>query len=366
MKINQAGNLFLSKVFRKSRAGTQPRAKNRAAAKGDEFSKTRKADPDISELLKQYREKEIPYAQNALALNRVDQVRAKYGLTGQGVGVLLADTGFNHPDYRPEAWIDLAGDSPQPEDLIGHGTQCAGSLLDMAPGIRMLSLRMHRSGFEPDINKVAQALNWAAEHKDQYGIRVISLSLSLGPEYEKFASHPYIVPLSDADETLEAARKAAKVGITLVAAAGNRGPQSCTVSRLAEIPGVVIVGAAQSEEEVSDYSSRGPAMFAQGGVDLLAPGDLVATLDNPDLRYHETFTTGRATSASTPQVAGVAALMYEADPELTNEQVKQILKDTARPIKGYGKDAQGSGLVDAEAAIDRVYQFKAGRVKRED
>lgn len=358
-----------------------------AASRADRFSRSGPSNPDLSKILRKAREKDIPYAPSLTAFNRVDQVREKYGLTGKGVGVVSADTGFAHPQYRPALWVDLAGKSPEPEDQIGHGTQVAGCLLDMAPQARLISLRMHENGFQPDIKRVARAFDWAAANREKYGIRVLSLSLAVAQDYETFASHPYIVPAPDESGVLAAAKRAVEAGITVVVAAGNWGPQRArdagekphdpargpapadklltgTVSRLAEVPGVIVVGSSIGEDQVDGYSSRGPALFAEGGVDILAPGDLAVTLDNPEIPYHELYTASKGTSVSTPQAAGVAALLYEADPELTPQEVKEILKETARALPGYDKNAQGAGHLDALAALERVYQLKAGREKR--
>ena len=60
------------------------------------------------------------------------------------------------------------------------------------------------------------------------------------------------------------------------------------------------------------------------------------------------------TSAAAPIVAGVVAQMLEANPELTPDQVKEILTETARPIGDYAKHEQGAGMVDPERAIQRA------------
>ena len=338
----------------------KPRAKSRTAAKGDEFSKTGKADPDVSERLRQVREQSFSKSPDVVKITRVDAVREKYGLTGKGVGVAVIDSGFSHPEYQPAVWVDIAANNSRPVDENGHGTHCTGDLLNLAPQAKIIAVR-DRSDFPIKTSNVVKALQWAVNNREKAGIKIISLSQSVLPYFEKYASHPYIVPNSYGNPVMQAVKEAVDAGLTVVVGAGNSGPEKKGLNRLAEVPGVIVAGSVKDEKQVSDFSSRGPALFGKGELDVLAPGEMVVSLAAPNPILSGNFVAQSGTSFSTPEVAGIAALMYEADPQLTNAQVKQILKATARPIKGYGKDAQGAGLVDAEAALDRVYQLKNRR-----
>ncbi len=71
---------------------------------------------------------------------------------------------------------------------------------------------------------------------------------------------------------------------------------------------------------------------------------------NLDPAHLPFYTHMSGTSMATPHVAGIVALLFEADPTLTPAQVKQILEDTAAPMPGYSAFEVGAGHVDAYAA----------------
>ena len=140
-------------------------------------------------------------------------------------------------------------------------------------------------------------------------------------------------------------------GCVVIASSGNyhyRFP-SWGVIFPARLPNVIAVGAIDNRGNLLWYSSRGPEMslVAPSGSD---PGDIV-TLDRNN-GYWSNF---NGTSASCPQVAGVAALMLQAAPNLTEVQVRETLQQTARDLNATGFDNDtGYGLVDAQAAVTKV------------
>ncbi len=133
---------------------------------------------------------------------------------------------------------------------------------------------------------------------------------------------------------------------------------------------VVSTGAVPYDSDVKPerYSSRGPVTHYFGPVqgtgaaaplaspEVLAKPDLVATdggantffgfLESGTWRFY-------GTSAAAPHAAAVAALIRDADPGTTPAQVRGALTGTARPVGSYGTDAVGSGLIDANAAVDQ-------------
>ena len=72
-------------------------------------------------------------------------------------------------------------------------------------------------------------------------------------------------------------------------------------------------------------------------------------------QYLPFYTSESGTSMATPFVAGTVALMLDADPSLTPDQIKQILKDTATRMPGYREYEVGAGYLNAAAAVDKVF-----------
>ncbi|HJQ72078.1 MAG TPA: S8 family serine peptidase, partial [Actinomycetota bacterium] len=113
------------------------------------------------------------------------------------------------------------------------------------------------------------------------------------------------------------------------------------------------------DDEVAPFSSRGPTQDGFEKPDLVAPGTtIVATRDagsavdqlHPDAVVDEDYFKGTGTSQSGAVVSGIAALMYEADPNLTPRRVKGILMGTAFKSAAY-RVGGGDGLVDAAGAV---------------
>ena len=290
------------------------------------------------------------------------------GHTGQGIGVAVIDTGVNPVG-------DLAGRVVHSEDFTadqddvdhyGHGTFVAGMIAGtgatnagvrgIAPDARIIALKIAGRNGSADITHVMAAIQWAVSFKDVYGIRVINLSLGTD------STQDYRVDLLNM-----AVERAWANGIVVVVAASNRGPSSRTISKPADDPFVITVGAADDrstpgigDDRVPAFSAAGPT--ASNGLtkpDLAAPGTSVVStraagshVDStyPSARIGSSHFVGSGTSFASGVVSGSAALVLSRNPSLTPDQVKARLVDTAR--RGPSQDPQrvGAGWVDAEAA----------------
>ena len=178
----------------------------------------------------------------------------------------------------------------------------------------------------------------------QYGIRV--LNLSFGTD----SIQPYAIDPLDA-----AVERAWAAGITVVVSAGNRGPGVGTIAKPGDDPYVITVGAADLnqtperwDDEVAPFSSRGPTQDGFEKPDVVAPGTtIVATRDagsavdqlHPDAVVDEHYFKGTGTSQSGAVVSGIAALMYQANPNLTPKRVKGILMGTTVQAPPYRSEA---------------------------
>ncbi|HLD39522.1 MAG TPA: S8 family peptidase [Candidatus Nanoarchaeia archaeon] len=255
--------------------------------------------------------------------------------TGAGVKVCVVDTGIDktHPDLQ----ANIAGgrnfvakgltlDSTKWVDDNGHGTHVAGTIaavnnnigvVGVAPQASLLAakvLNRQGSGYFSDI---MAGIDWCT----QSGAKVISMSLGSSSDVQAF------------HDTVDAAYAN---GVLVVAAAGNDygGP----VSYPAAYDSVIAVSATDSNNNLASFSNVGPQ------VELAAPG--VSVLSTWMGGGYNTIS---GTSMATPHVSGTAALAIQANPLMSNVEIRTLLQSTADDLGAVGRDNLfGYGLVDAE------------------
>lgn len=233
-------------------------------------------------------------------------------------------------------------------DSKGHGTCCAGivgaidnnvGVVGVANGVKILPVNIapnpctdkNEGGFA-STSEIAQAIRWAYPKAD-----VLSCS---------WGGNTYSNDIVNA--ITEARNKGRKgKGTIIVFSAGN---DTAKVNFPANVDGVVTVGAIEQNGKICNYSNTGNSL------DLVAFGNYVTTTDVMGSLGYTTGSYTRydfsGTSAACPQVAGVAALMLSANPNLTEEKVKEYLRNTARDLGEKGRDdLYGYGLVDAYKAV---------------
>jgi serine protease AprX len=237
--------------------------------------------------------------------------------------------------------------------IAGDGAASGGKWRGVAPGAKLVSLKVAGPDGSTDVSVVIAALQWVVTHRAEYGIKV--LNLSFGTD----SLQPYAVdPLNAAVERAWAA------GITVVVSSGNRGPG--TINKPGDDPFVITVGAVdvhqttdRRDDEVAGFSSSGITQDGFVKPDLVAPGTtIVATRDvgsaidqmHPDAVVDEHYFKGTGTSQAGAVVSGVAALLYQANPSLRPNTVKSILLGSTFRASQY-RSGGGSGMVDAAAAV---------------
>jgi len=295
---------------------------------------------------------------------------AAQGDTGQGVTVAVLDTGIdNLPDFtgRLIGGVDLTGGNNPFDDAYGHGTFVAGLIAGdgassggqysgEAPGANLVSIKVAGASGDTDLVTVILGLQWAIDHEQTYGIRILNLSLGFQP----FTS-TVINPL---DQAVEAAWNS---GIAVVAAAGNAGPSNGTILSPGDDPLVITVGALDdmaqpvvSDDEMTNFSSVGPTSpdgwvkpdlvtSGRSVVSLAAPGSTVYD-QNPSARVGAANFVGSGTSFSTAITSGAAALVLADNPGLTPDQLKARLLGTTNPGPVGNPFVDGHGALDAYAA----------------
>ena len=316
---------------------------------------------------------EISYDSAATASNFVRTAGVapawSQGTLGDGVGVAVIDTGvsdMNDLNGRIVHGPDLSGEGTV-IDSYGHGTvmagiiagganDSAGSYPGVAPHAHVVAVKAAGRNGTTDVSTVLQAMHFVSAYKDQFNIRVLNLSWGTPSTQD-----PAVDPLNYAVERLW------RQGIVVVVAAGNSGPSAGTVMKPGDDPVIVTAGAFndgqntdRSDDNVPSWSSRGPTAQGVAKPDVVAPGRLLIASrsygssieqSNPKALVSPSYIRGSGTSQAAAVTSGVAALLLQARPDLTPDQVKAILKGTASPMGAGPSAEQGAGRVNLGAAL---------------
>ena len=276
-------------------------------------------------------------------------------LTGKNVKVGVLDTGYSdHPALKGKIagsknfiWGQGAG----PNDGHGHGTHCAGTIgglpvngktIGVAPGVNFMIGRIFNNKGKGSLSLMLKGMQWMAdpdENPDTNDFPAV-VSNSWGVPW---ANPKKVEPLLRAVQTWRA------IGIVPLFAAGNNGPNAHTILKPAAFNESLTVGATDSKDRIARFSSRGPGNYlgiSSDKPDLSAPG---ASVYSSDLHGKYSYKSG--TSMATPHVAGVIALMLEANPGLSVDEIQEILKSSSLDLGDAGYDYQfGWGRVNAYKA----------------
>lgn len=313
---------------------------------------------------------------------------------------ILTDTDFNNavislPELNGFFSLQVVENVPNTDTHVGHGTHCAGIIggngqqsgglyAGVAPGAKLIGTG---SGAGLFILNALGGIQWSLANQSLYNIRVISNSWGSSGEF-------------DPDNPINIATKLAHdSNMVLVFAAGNDGPGPDTHNPYAKAPWVISVAAGTKEGGLAGFSSRGipkaqrladsnpnndydaPTITAPGtgrefaGNVARFTSDIVSTRSTSNVvangfingselatdaneispAFLPYYTEISGTSMATPFVAGTVALMLDADPTLTPDEIKQILQQTASQMPGYDEYQVGAGYLNVYAAVDKVF-----------
>ncbi len=300
------------------------------------------------------------------------------GSTGEGVVVGIVDTGANvqHEALKPHFrgtkadgtfdydynFYDPINGKTEAYDDHSHGSHVAGTsvggtpdhLTGMAPGAKFISTKVFTAGGSGSTATILKGLSWmlAPTKSDGTGADPTKapdiVSNSWGSS--NGASLTYL----DAWKAFEAA------GIIPIVAAGNSGPGAGTVSSPGSYAQSITVGATDINDKVASFSSRGPSKVKDpngnpiGKPDISAPGVDVISAGKSGNQYVKMS----GTSMATPAVAGIVALLLSKYPNLTAEQVREVLAKSAVDVDAPGFDPNtGWGRIDAAASLAKATEL---------
>ncbi|MEU9290753.1 S8 family serine peptidase [Streptomyces sp. NPDC048275] len=278
----------------------------------------------------------------------------KSGYDGKGVKVAVLDTGVDagHPDLAGKIAESTSFVPDQAvQDGHGHGTHVASTIVGsgaasdgtrkgVAPGAELLVGKVLNNAGQGQSSWIIAGMEWAAHS----GAKIVSMSLG------GTASGPSDVLSETVDEL------SASTGALFVIAAGNAGPGKQTVGTPGIADSALTVGAVDKSDKLTSFSSRGPRLGDYAvKPEITAPGAAITaaraagtTMGTP---VDDNYTTANGTSMATPHVAGAAALVAQAHPDWTGEQIKADLASTAKTMPDADAFQQGDGQVDAVRAV---------------
>ena len=310
------------------------------------------------------------------------------GITGKGVTVAIIDSGlwdipplikdpqgryriaahFNaRTNSTDQSLVDDGGHGSHMASIIANSTPVTGGggrgFKGIAPGATLIPITTFSPIGDADFMDIIRGIQWVVDNKERFNIGVLNMSLSATPRFVYW------------DEPLnQAVLKAWQAGITVVAAMGNDGPDWGSVGSPANNPYVISVGAitdswtpdTREDDYIPDFSARGPTLAGHIKPDIVAPGGHITGLvppnsalaiENPNyiLRSGEFVSTGSSQAAAV--VTGMVALLLEARPELSNNDIKCLLKTSAEPAINkngkwaYSPFAQGAGYANVSRAL---------------
>lgn len=327
------------------------------------------------------------------------------GYNGNGIIVAIVDTGvnYNHNDIKNNMWTNAQGyhgydyvnSDNDPMDDNGHGSHCAGIVAGtgasgtqtgMAPGAKIMALKVLGANGSGSNANIMSAMQYAINnHAD-----IISMSLGASGDTGNASERQLFVNMLN-------------TGIIATLAAGNDGENYSSanpnndgyyysIPRNVGSPGncpppwhnpdqtlnggtsaAVCVGSTNRNDRKSTFSSIGPVTWSDisgyndypytagssTNIGLIRPDIAVPGSDITSLDYSGTngYTEMCGTSMATPGCAGIFALMLSANPDLTPEQLDEIIETTAIPSDFQVKknNNTGAGRADALAAIDAIF-----------
>ncbi len=294
-----------------------------------------------------------PLEKDALSKNNYSMKTGSLAnVKGDSIVVGEIDTGIDYmnpelgggfgPGYKVIGGYDIINDDDDPMDDIGHGTHVAGiiaadgdSLEGVAPHAKLMAFKIFspaRDTYDADvIAGIERAVDPNNDGNFDDKVDVVNMSLGSPGDPDN--------PVSTVVDN------AAELGIVFCVAVGNYG-SFFTVSSPANARSAIGVGASDYENNIADFSSRGPAKKTYAiKPDVLAPG-----VDVNSTYLNNTFVKMSGTSMATPYIAGVCALLKQLHKNWSPEKIKSVIMTTATSLPNDIME-QGAGIVNPDKAL---------------
>lgn len=324
----------------------------------------------------------------------VDLVWQDTGYTGEGITMAIIDTGIdgNHTalddldddnstnDPKIVAFYDAInhpeatnGTEIFPYDDNGHGTHCAGITagtgapnyqhVGVAPRANLVGVKVLDGGGSGSFAAVMAGMEWTVEKRHEFNIRAASMSLGALTGAIEWTS-------SEEESVNRMANEMMRAGVTLFIAAGNSGG-TATIGTPGSAEDVITVGSLDKDTGIAIYSSQGPTEEGRVKPNVAFVG---SSVNAPDANTGDGYVALSGTSMATPGAAGVAVLMYQANPDLSPFDVRNIMQETStyrqchymlanEPCaedlipKNRQNNVYGHGHVNAQPAVEEAANY---------
>ncbi|MEE6449259.1 S8 family serine peptidase [Gottfriedia acidiceleris] len=273
------------------------------------------------------------------------------GYNGKGTTVAVLDTGIDktHPDISGQ--LDEAVSFVPGEDVTDyhfHGTHVASTVLGtgaasnglnkgVAPGARLIVGKVLANNGSGLNSWIIDGMEWAS-HKAKI------VSMSIGTNEGSDGTDPMSQAVNRLSE---------QTGALFVVAAGNNGGEG-TVGAPGAADAALTVGAVSKTDQLASFSSKGPRLNDMAiKPDISAPGvNILAARSQFTTRGSGMYISSNGTSMATPHVAGAAAILLQAHPDWTGQQIKDALMSSSKQLQGLTPYEVGTGRLDIPAALN--------------
>lgn len=283
----------------------------------------------------------------------VAKVWEELKLDGKGIVVAVLDTGIdgNHPEFKDKilGFLECYTGSNTPVDNHGHGSHCAGTILGgslsgqaigMAPEAKLYAGAIFNAQGSATTSGILKGMEWVLDPdgNPETDDAPVLVSNSWGSSSQSNTSF------------WNAVQTWVNAEIFPVFAAGNSGPRPRSVGTPGGFPHSFAVGASNKTDGIAYFSSRGPITW--DGVEMIKPDVSAPGQDIYSVKKGGGYTSMSGTSMACPGVAGVIALMYQAKPDATIDEIRHALEQTADHFGEEGKNNTfGYGRINAYNAI---------------